>query len=66
MWHPSMSTDSDNGLVPKWRPAIIWTNDGLLYWCMYASVGLNELSNDILPIWYQTLIQIKTNLFTNF
>ena len=34
----------DNGLAPNRRQAIIWTNDGLDYWCIYASLGLNELS----------------------
>ena len=31
----------------RWR-AIIWTNDGLVYWCIYASLGLNELTVFIL------------------
>ena len=26
------------------RQPIIWTNDGLVYWRIYASLGLNELS----------------------
>ena len=25
------------------RQTIIWTNDGLVYWRIYASLGLNEL-----------------------
>ena len=25
---------SDNGLSPGWRQAIIWTNDGILYWIL--------------------------------
>ena len=33
---------SDNGLVPNRQQAIIWTNDGLVYWGIYASLGLNE------------------------
>ena len=36
---------TDNGFVPVRQQAIIWTNDGLVYWCIYASLGLNELSN---------------------
>ena len=32
----------DNGLGLNRRQAIIWTNDGLVYWCIYASLGLNE------------------------
>ena len=35
---------SDNGLAPKRRQAIIWTIDGLVYWRIYASLGLNELT----------------------
>ena len=34
---------SENGLAPRRRQAIIWINGGLVYWRMYASVGLNEL-----------------------
>ena len=37
------STGSDNGLAPERQQAIIWTNDGLLYWHVYALLGLNEL-----------------------
>ena len=33
----------DNGLAPSRRQAIIWTNDGLLYLCIYAYLGHNEL-----------------------
>ena len=33
----------DNGLSPGRRGAIIWTNDGLGWWCIYVSLGLNEL-----------------------
>ena len=32
-----------NGLMPTRRQAIMWTNDGLGWWCIYASLGLNEL-----------------------
>ena len=33
----------DNGLAPARRQAIIWTNDGLGFRRIYASLGLNEL-----------------------
>ena len=36
------SIGSDNGLAPVRRQAIIWTN-WLVYWRIYASLGLNEL-----------------------
>ena len=42
------SIGSDNGLAPTRRQAIIWTNDGLGYRYIYASLGLNELRD---PIW---------------
>ena len=38
------SIGSDNGLaLVRWQ-GIIWTNDGLVYWCINASFGLNELN----------------------
>ena len=36
----------NNGLVPTRRQAIIWTNDVLAYWRIYASLGLNEFKVD--------------------
>ena len=36
---------SDNGLAPTRRQAVIWTNDGLVYWRIYASLGLNDLTH---------------------
>ena len=33
---------SDNGLVLIRRQAIIWTDDGIIYWPIYASLGLND------------------------
>ena len=37
------SISSDNGLGCKRPQAIIWTNGDLVYWRIYASLGLNEL-----------------------
>ena len=34
---------SDNDLSPSRRQAIIWTNDGQGYWCLYAWHCLDEL-----------------------
>ena len=31
--------------MPNRRQAIISTNDGLIWWCIYASLGFNELIN---------------------
>ena len=38
------SIDSDNGLAPNRLQAIIWTNDVLGYWQIYASGGFDELN----------------------
>ena len=38
-----MSIGLDNGLTPIRRPTIIWTNDSLICWSLYASLGLNKL-----------------------
>ena len=38
------SIGSDNSLATTWRQAIIWTNDGLVCWRIYASPRINELS----------------------
>ena len=40
------SIGSDNGLALIRQQAIIWANDGLAYWCIYRSLGLNELTDD--------------------
>ena len=37
------SIGADNGLVPNRRLAIIWNNDGMFYWCIYASLCFSEL-----------------------
>ena len=39
----------DNGLLPNRRKAIISINDGIVYWRIYASPGLNELHLQQLP-----------------
>ena len=33
----------DNGLVPGRRQTIIWTNDAIVYRCIYAPPGNSEL-----------------------
>ena len=35
--------DSEIGLAPTRRKAIIWTNDGLVYWHIYAPLGLKVI-----------------------
>ena len=37
---------SDNGLTPKRRQAIIWTNGSLVYWRVYVSLGLDDLKTN--------------------
>ena len=40
----SFSIGLDNGLVTIKEQAVIWTDDCIVHWRMYASPGLNELS----------------------
>ena len=40
----NISVGLDNGLAPNRRQTIIWNNDGLVYWRIYASLGLDELN----------------------
>ena len=40
---PIDNIGTDSRLSPKRWQAIIWTNDGIVYWRIYASLGLNEL-----------------------
>ena len=37
------SIGSDNGQAPSRWQAIIWTKDGLVDWCIYVPLALNEL-----------------------
>ena len=41
---------SDNGLAPTRRQAFIFTNDGLIYWHIYASRCIDELSGSLCRI----------------
>ena len=36
-----------NGLAPNSRQAIVWTNDGLVYWRMYAYPANTSRDNDV-------------------
>ena len=38
-----LTIGSDNGLMLVRRQAIIWTNDCIVYWSIYVSLGLDEL-----------------------
>ena len=53
------STDSDNGLVMNKRQAIIWTNDSLVWWRIYASHGRNGLKNAY-ELWNLSAITFST------
>ena len=35
---------SNNGLASNRWQATVWTNDGLVHWCIYASLSLNALT----------------------
>ena len=41
---------SGNGLVTVRRQAIIWIDDGLFHWCIYVSLGFNELRGVIVSL----------------
>ena len=43
------NTQPGNGLAPVRQQAIIWTNGGIVYWHIYASLGLNELIGNARP-----------------
>ena len=44
-------------LVPDRRKAIVWTNIGLVYWDIYASLGLNVLKRT--SLWCSTYHQLN-------
>ena len=44
-------------IVPNKRRVIIWTSDGLVYWRIYASLGLNELNKATLKNKYWVVYQ---------
>ena len=49
---PKASIGSDNGLAQSRWQAIVWTSDHLVYWCINASLSLNELKQlvDLTPV----------------
>ena len=44
----------DNGLAPNRRQAIIWTNDVLGCRRIYAFLGLNELKENLIFLWFHS------------
>ena len=40
--------DTDNGLAPNRWQVIILTNDGPVYWSIYASLGLSDLTTTVI------------------
>ena len=46
------SIGSDNGLALIMQQAIIWTNVGMLHWCIYVSLSRNHLIPCIVMIWW--------------
>ena len=40
----------DNDVAPIWRQTIVWTNDGIVYWRIYASLGLDDLIKFLLSV----------------
>ena len=51
MYIPTIPSDNKNtigaytGLAPTRWQSIICTNDGIFYWRLYASLGLDELND---------------------
>ena len=43
----TINIDSDNDLALSRRQAIIWTNDNIVYWRIYASLKLEDLTHTI-------------------
>ena len=43
MFNFTINIGPGNGMTSNNWEAIIWTDDGLFYWHIYASIGLNEL-----------------------
>ena len=60
-WHYDM-IGSDNGLASNMRQAIVWTNEDLVYWRIYASLGLSELIPSFLDIHIYFLKMQKNKL----
>ena len=52
------SIDSDNGLGPNRWQAIIWANDGLVYWQLYESLCLSAFWQ--LPCWHFNHCRVQT------
>ena len=45
--------------MPARQQAIIWTNDALVYWRIYVSLGLNELTHQAIPGTNADLLSIR-------
>ena len=57
------SLSSGNGLVLGWRQDIIWTNNNLVCWRLYASLGLGDLIEPLTINVSEILINIHWNDF---
>ena len=53
------SIGSDNGLVLNRQQYIIWINDGLIHWCIYATLSLNVFK------YIDSLVQDCSNSIAN-
>ena len=49
---------SDNDMETNRRQAIVWTNDDLVFWRMYASRGFNGLNASTVLIWFTTVVYL--------
>ena len=53
---PNTINGSDNNIALNMRQAIIWTNDGLVYWRINASRGLDGSNHVLIERWYKYLL----------
>ena len=54
MWNTVIGTD--NGLVPIRQQVIIWAKYDIVYWRIYASLGINELTKALLQFYFQLIL----------
>ena len=62
-----ISIGSGNGLVPNRWQAVIWTNNGLVNWRIYASLGFDDInacvySNSISITWWRHQMETFSGL----
>ena len=61
------SIGPNNGLAPIRRHTFIWTNEGLVYWRIHTSLGLNELMSrsSMIPCEIRIVVCMTTSSYGN-